>query len=206
MTSEKRTWAYKEGFSIDATEPSSIVHEAFDRKLVARRSRIIDLGAGANPRNALFLARSLECSIDIVDLEAPNFPTDVSDDILGRIKSFVQPVQEFEFGESTYDFAILARLIQYLTKEELSDLLGRVSNGLRMKGTMALSYTAEGGIHERAKEYAIDTYQYDIDEVQELIAECGLETIHLQEGSSQSTHVPHAGVRALTYDILAQKV
>jgi len=199
-------WAYDSGFSIETVEPSGVVRLALHLGVIGNNTKVLNLGCGKNPRNALFLAHLYGCSIDAIDLEQPDFPNDITPETFQRINFKQGSILDFDYGRETYQAAVMARLIQYLSPEEIDLLLSKVSESLLPQGGIALSYTAQGGILNRSGEYNIQTFAHPIDSVTHLLEQKGLSIKVLLPGTSKSTHVPHAGEEAVTFDIVAQKV
>ncbi|OGK29242.1 hypothetical protein A3D06_00400 [Candidatus Roizmanbacteria bacterium RIFCSPHIGHO2_02_FULL_40_9] len=198
-------WAYDEGFRIDTVMPSAVVLRAVERGLIPHECRVVDLGCGKNPRNALYLAGKLDCHVDAVDLEPVDLPQGLSRDVRRRMRFFQSPVTEFELARARYEAAVLARLIQYVSPQDLELLMLRLHASLTQGGSMTLSYTAEGGILTKGDEYGIDVFQHPIDAVGQLLTDTGFEVLNVQQGALFSTSVPHAGTEAVTYDVLAKK-
>ena len=198
-------WGYDHGFSIDTILPSIVIARAVERGLIPERGRVADLGCGKNPRNALYLAGKFGCHVDAVDLEPIELPEGLSQDVRRRITFFQTPVMEFELARARYEAVVLARLIQYLSPKNVEILMCRIHESLTTNGSMALSYTAEGGILNKGNEYGIDVFTHPVDEVEQRLTDTGFEILDIQQGALLSTSVPHAGTRAVTYDILARK-
>lgn len=198
-------WAYDKGFRIDQVKPSQVVLNAVERKLIHFGNNILDLGCGKNPRNAIALAANLQCFVDGVDLEPAELPDGMPDEVLQRMRFHQISVLDFEYKPETYHVAILARLLQYLPSEDLAVLMRKVYQSLLPNGAALVSYTAKGGVLSKGSEYNIQTFAHPINEVEELLNNSGFSIISLEPGASQSTHVPHAGEPAETYDIIAQK-
>ena len=178
---------------------------ALNLGVIKSGSRVLDLGCGKNPRNALFLAYLYGCSIDAIDLEQPIFPDNLPSEVQEKIAFKQGSVLEFDYQREIYQAVVMARLIQYLSPDEMGLLLSKVSESLLPLGGVALSYTAQGGILNRSGEYNIQTYAHPTESVTDLLEQKGLSVKVLQPGASQSTHVPHAGEQAVTFDIVAQK-
>src|SRR3989344_4105449 len=198
-------WAYDAGFSIETVEPSSVVRLALQMRLIPIYGKVLDLGCCKNPRNAIFLAHQHYCTVDAIDLEQPDFPDNLPLATRKEIVFRQGSVLEFEYAKGTYQVAILARLIQYLSPQEMESLFSKVGEALLSDGIICLSYTAQGGILNKSHEYNITTFSHPIDKVKELLRQKGLAVTFLQQGTNQSTHVPHTGEPALTYDLIAQK-
>ncbi len=193
-------WAYRRGFSISANEPSMVVRRTFDRGLITPGARVVDLGCGRNPRNALFLAEQ-GFQVDCVDIARVDMHPTVARRFAGRIACHEASALEFELTAKRYGGAVLARLLQYVPPDELEPLMTRVAHSLVPGGALMLSYTAEGGIHRFAEDYQISTYQHPIEVVSDVLGQSFMD-IDITEGARQSTNVPHDAL-ALTYDITA---
>lgn len=200
-----KAWAYDKDFEIDSTQPSQIVREAVRMGLIGAQDRVVDLGCGKNPRNALYLATNFACTVEGIDIEPVVIPENTPDLVRQRMAFHEQPVMDFALPANSYQAAILARLIQYLPPDEVSRLIGNVSNALTSEGAFLLSYTAQGGIMNKADQYEIETFAHPIASIQETLTASGLSVITLREGTPKSTSTPHAGEPAITYDILAKK-
>lgn len=198
-------WGYDKDFSINTQNPSEIVRDAVKMRLIGARNRVLDLGCGKNPRNALYLATHFSCQVDGIDLEVPQIPPKTPDFVENKMRFTESSVMDSEFGQEVYDAALLTRLIQYLSSQELSVLLHRVSASLKPQGVIALSYTAAGGILNRKAAYEIETFSHPLEDVQSTLQTAGFTIVTINQGKLQSTHVPHSGEPALTYNILAQK-
>ncbi len=198
-------WAYETGFAMYSNDPSSVVRNAVHKGLIKPKARVVDLGCGKLPRNAFYLADRQECTVDGVDLEEPDRPSGMPLQVARRLTFHQMPVMDFPLEPETYDAAVLARLIQYLSPDELAVLMPRLGSALRDESVVALNYTAEGGILSRQSEYRVDMYAHPVDEVALLLESSGFDILSLEPGATTSTNVPHAGTPAVTYDILAQK-
>lgn len=197
-------WAYDEGFRIDTVMPSAAVLRAVERGLIPRESRVVDLGCGKNPRNALYFAGRRQCYVDGVDLEPVEIPKGAPDTIRHRMNFHQMSVMDFALDPETYHTALLARLIQYLSPEDMRLLIGRVHSSLSPGGVMLVSYTAEGGIHNRASQYGIETFFHPIEDFKTLLTDTGFQIASFEDGVAFSTSVPHQE-QAVTYDLVVQK-
>lgn len=194
---------YERGFRIDSEKPSDVVLTAIAQRLILPEDRVLDLGCGKNPRNAVYLARDLNCQVDGIDEEQPELPNDSQ--IARNLNLKEGSIFDLEYPENTYQVALLARLIQYLSLEDLEQLIKNVHQTLVPQGILLLSYTAEGGVLARGKDYEIEAYAHPVTTVLKLLKESGFKIESTEIGSSQSTFVPHKGEPAITYDIIAQK-
>lgn len=199
-------WGYDRGFRIHTSTPSEVVRKAIRERFIRPRDRVVDLGSGKSLRNAIYLAANFNCLVDAIDLEPPETPLDTPEVVLKCIHFTQCSVLNYEYIEGTYQAAILARLIQYLSPEDLRLLIQQISRSLVPKGLMLLSYTAQGGILSRGGGYGVETFVHPIEKVRSVLENSGLSIITLDNGVPRSTYVPHQGEPALTYDIIARKV
>ena len=199
-------WGYDHGFRMDVESPSQVVQLAIARGLILYGDHIVDLGSGQNPRNAIFLATNMDCCVDGVDLAPAVIPPTIPVPARERITLQQGSVMDFELRPDTYQAAILTRLIQYLSTEQLIELMLRVHDSLTDRGALILSYTASGGILNRTAEYQIQAYAHPIDTLETLLEDIGFIVLSRIRGADHSTNVPHAGEVAVTYDILAERL
>lgn len=183
-------------FSINTLEPSVIVKMLESH--LEKNARVADVGCGAG-RNSLYLAAS-GCSIDASDIVDLGWLPEGLVNVTFQKKT----ADEALFGQATYDAIIMARLIQYLTKEELLAVFVAAHRSLKKHGWLAISYTASGGITD-LDHYTFKKHKYSLSKVKTVLADVGFNVRECSSGSMTTRHVPHQ-VALESYDILAQKM
>ncbi len=199
-------WGYDNGFRILEEKPSQVVQKAIAKGIIHSGNRILDLGCGKNPRNAIYLSANLGCFVDGVDLEQVEIPTGTTKKAVGLLRFHQSSVLDFQYQTEAYQIAILARLIQYLPEKDLRLLLSKVYQSLLPNGFALISYTAQGGILTKGADYDVNTFAYPIKKVKKLLKDSGFRTVEIDDGAPISTHVPYAGTFAKTYDIISQRI
>lgn len=129
-------------FNIRSVEASKVVQQL--TKLLPADGQVLDLGCGEG-RNALFLAGK-GYNVDCVDLHDAHFLDNQPREIAGLINFTTGSIMEYRFPADRYVGVVMARLIQYISPEQLEPLLRNVANSLISHGKLALSYTASGGV------------------------------------------------------------
>jgi ubiquinone/menaquinone biosynthesis C-methylase UbiE len=191
-------WKRYEDFSIDTLLPSKVVMEGSS---ILPEGMILDCGCGQG-RNTLFFVRE---GREVVALDAKDegWYRGLHDAIKQNISFHNMDILKFRFEDSAYAGVVMSRLIQYFKQADMEWLLQCAANALQPKGILMLSYTASGGIHDATSK--VDMYPYPKEHVLEVIADAGMEILTCSPGTPSSTHVPHSGLPAETYDILARR-
>lgn len=196
---KKHKWetAWKDKkFNIGTSVPSILVskHEG----LLKDGDRILDIGCG-NGRNSIYLANKgyeVDC-FDVVDLDwLKNSSHKIQKKINFRKSNFL----EYPYKASQYRVIIVARVIQYLRKEELTSLLEKIKHSIRPDGFLLLSYNTKGGIFNK-EDIDVPKYSYPIENIEVLLKSI-FKNIIVTEGSKISRHVNYND-EILTFDIYA---
>lgn len=171
-------------FSINTTEPSSLVSEFAEE--IPANSRVADIGCGAG-RNAIFLASrgaQVEAS-DIVDLDwRPKLPKPIRD----RIEFQIAPAAELTLEPDSYQAILMMRLLQYLSPEEIEVLTIKVAQSLKVGG-IALASFVTGNISQTVKD-AVAVYTHSAGYIQRGFELAGMTTVIRRHYHTADTHVP----------------
>jgi len=189
--------AYHEGYRIFATNPSGVVIECLNG--LPEKSTVLDLGCG-NGRNAIAAALQGH-SVTAVDFVDAGFAKYLDQEISHLVDFHVASVTKFPIEEGAYDAIIMTRLLQYLQKEEVGDIITRSAKGLKRNGKLVVSYTASGGIFEQTQ-IILSAYQHTLDAVVADIEENGLNILDIMFGEKKTTHVPYSG-KTEVYELIA---
>lgn len=200
-------WAYDERFNINTVEPSTLVLDAtVNFEIITQGQAVLDLGGGENPRNTVFLAHEFQCKVNAYDLQPIIYPDPLPPkETLDRIIFHEGDILQAAFPEGN-DTALLIRLIQYISPDNLPAFLLKVTRALNTGGNILISYTAEGGILSKLEQYKIDGYSHSIDVVRNHLLDCGFAIKLIREGANKSTNVPHSNTPAKTFEIIGEKV
>jgi SAM-dependent methyltransferase len=177
---------YKSGeFSINTKKPSSLVVE-FEEQILPE-SRVADIGCGAG-RNAVYLAsRGYQISAsDIVDL---GWHSQLNETLRSKIDFEVTDTSNLSLQEEAFGGALMMRLLQYLSPEELSLLTQRVNSCLLVGGIAVASYVVSGG--KDKSRFGIQQYNHTPEDIVELWQDSGLEVIENRNFSTVSQHIPY---------------
>lgn len=184
----------KETFEIKTNKPSVIIEKYRDKFQIG--DKVLDIGCG-NGRNSRFLA-SLGCEVDCFDVKNLNWTENLSEGLRNKIHFSKEDINSFDYKKEKYKSIILARIIQYLSEEELKNLISKLHLSLTNTGFILMSFTSSGGIFDR-KEIEVPKYQYTIEQVKNLLSE-KFEKVLVFEGSNKSQNVNYSE-EAKTYDI-----
>jgi len=189
--------AYKDkSFEITTKKPSIVVAKYKDR--FSMGDNVLDVGCG-NGRNTIFLS-SLGCNIDCFDVADLEWKDKLPGDIKDKINFSKNVVNSFEYKANKYKSVIIARIIQYLNKEELNTFIDNVCISLTQNGFLLLSFSSDGGIFNQ-EQIKVPKYKYSIEEIKQLLENKFNEVI-VEEGSKKSESVNYNS-EISSYDIFA---
>lgn len=184
-------------FEITTEKPSVIVENYKDQ--FSKGDNVLDIGCG-NGRNAIFLS-SLGCNVDCFDVADLQWKEKLDQDIKDRINFSRNTIDNFNYELSKYKSVIIARVIQYLNKEELKNLINNVCLSLTNDGFLLLSFTSNGGIFNQDK-IIVPKYKYSIEEIKELLNN-KFKEVDVKEGAKKSQSVNYEDT-INAYDIFAR--
>lgn len=184
-------------FEITTNKPSVIVENYKDQ--FNQGDDVLDIGCG-NGRNAIFLS-SLGCNVDCFDVADLQWKEKLDSDIKNRINFSKNTIDNFTYEVNKYKSVIIARVIQYLNKEELESLINNVFLSLTGDGFLLLSFNSNGGIFNQDK-IKVPKYQYSIEEIKELL-DGKFKEVDIKEGAKKSQSVNYES-DINTYDIFAK--
>lgn len=172
------------------SNPSQVVKTA--EVLIPKNAKVLDLGCGGG-RNSVYLALKGHnvTAIDVADLgwseglENVNF-------IKGSVLEEVFP--------NNIDLIIMARLIAYLSFDELEALLNKCTRSLKQGGRLAFSYVVNGGIFTQ-NQIKVPKYKHELQKVKELLGEIGFKIIFCKSGGTKSKYV-NFDAQIESYDIV----
>lgn len=196
---EKWERAYNEKkFSIKTDEPSLLVNEVLS--CLKPNSRILDLGCG-NGRNSIFLAKGGH-QVDAIDVADLEFMKNIPEEIKKKI-NFSKGSVLREFNPDSYNLVIAARLLQYLSPNEVKLLIASIAPSIIDGGKLLISYNTAGGIFDR-KDIQVEKYSHSIDCIETVLKENAFKNIDIRQGGNMSKYVPYEGP-IKTFDIIATK-
>jgi len=175
--------AYKQGkFAVTTRKPSVIVK--INGKLFSSGDKVLDIGCG-NGRNAIFLAEK-GCDVNAIDIADIDWVNCLSNSIKKYIHFKKINLNDFKWNKK-YDGIILTRVIQYLSSDELIDLVKNIHANLTDRGIFLLNFTSKGGIRNRS-EINVPKFSHDIKEVKKLL-EKYFADLQISHGATHSIHV-----------------
>ena len=139
----------------------------------------------------------MDC-FDVADLQ---WKEKLDQDIKDRINFSRNTIDNFNYELSKYKSVIIARVIQYLNKEELKNLINNVCLSLTNDGFLLLSFTSNGGIFNQDK-IIVPKYKYSIEEIKELLNN-KFKEVDVKEGAKKSQSVNYEDT-INAYDIFAR--
>lgn len=194
----EKAWENKK-FEIKTLQPSVIVERHKDKFYSG--DAVLDVGSG-NGRNSIYLA-GLGCKVDSFDVSDMGWTDSLDPDLKEKISFTKSDIMDYPYAVGKYKAVIMARVIQYLDREELNYLLDKTVSGLDADGFLLLSYTSQGGIFDQD---AIDVpkYNYSIEDVEKMLRD-RFKTVEITAGANKNTHVNYDG-QIVSYDIYAAGV
>lgn len=200
MFMENHPWEkayFNNSFKITTNKPSVIVERYKDR--FNKGDNVLDIGCG-NGRNAIFLS-SLGCNVDCFDVVDLQWKEKLDPDIKNKINFSKNKIDNFNYKANKYKSVVIARVIQYLNKEELKSLINEVCLSLTDDGFLLLSFNSYGGIFNQ-DQIKVPKYQYSIEEIIKLL-NGKFKEIDIKEGAKKSQSVNYeSDINA--YDIFAK--
>ena len=184
-------------FTITTSEPSFIVQKHKDK--VSSGDLVLDVGRG-NGRNSIFLANQ-GCFVDCFDVADLKWHSALPKELKERIRFSQKDILDYKYELNKYKIIIVARIIQYLNKEELFFLVDHVSKSLQKGGYLLLSFTADGGIFNR-EEIHVQKHRYSIEEIKSLLL-TRFSEVSIAKGATKNKHVNYEE-GLLSYDISAK--
>ena len=187
--------AYTDGFLVNTPKPSEVILLAQD--LLPKSGKVLDIGCG-NGRNTIYFAKKgyFVDAIDIVDLD---FLKEIPKELLSFVNYKRISCLDYSF-DSKYDIIVMARLIQYLTIDELDLLFKKATSSLK-QGYILLSYSATG--KTISEKYGVNKYNHPLPLVLGLVEKHNLKAITIKEGNKVGIHLSYKE-DAITYDIVLQ--
>jgi 2-polyprenyl-3-methyl-5-hydroxy-6-metoxy-1,4-benzoquinol methylase len=191
---------YDKGFSINTSNESKIL--SLGNEFIQKKCRALDMGCG-NGRNSIYLAE-LGCSVDAIDLVDLDFVKNLSDNIKNKINFEKKPIKDINMRDGEYGVILIARVIQYLDQNSLSELFSQCRKGLNKNGVLFISYVSSGGI-VLSKKYNVERYDYTIDFIKNILEENGLRAVKVFSGSTHSKYVSYS-VPMTSYDLIVKSI
>ena len=111
-------------------------------------------------------------------------------------------IDNFDWDTKKYDVVVVLRVIQYLSSDQLQDLIKNIQKHLTDQGSLLISYTSKGGIHNKSK-IDVPKFSYDIKYVKELLEKYFIH-VHILKGATSSVHVGY-NEPVESYDIICSK-
>ncbi len=183
-------------FKITTLSPSVLVGRY--KHLLQEGDYVLDVGCG-NGRNALFLS-SIGCFIDSFDVADLDW---LDSSTYKKINFQKSTVLDFDYKNDTYHCIVIARVIQYLNKEELLYLFKKIKDSLNKRGFLLLSFSSEGGIFNK-ETITVPKFHYKVDEIEVLLRELFNEIV-ITKGSTKNLHVNYTE-DVVSYDIFATNI
>jgi len=191
----EKAWEDKK-FSIKTLIPSMLVSKY--KKKLKQGDRVLDIGCG-NGRNAIYLARQ-GCKIDCFDVMDLKWKKELAGDLQEKINFRKSSILEYPYDVSKYQAVILTRVIQYLSRKELSFLIEKIRYGLKPNGFLLLNYNTKGGIFNKEK-IDVPTFSYPLHQIKQLL-HTAFKKVIATEGSKRNKYVNYSD-NILTFDIYA---
>jgi len=188
--------AYSNGFLVDTEKPSEVIKLA--ENFFPKSGNVLDIGCG-NGRNTIYFAKK-GCFVDAIDIVDLDFLKEIPKELLSLVNFKKISCLDYSFT-SKYDIIIMARLIQYLTVDELDLLFKKATSSLKKKGYILLSYSATGKmVYEK---YGVNKYNHPLSLILNFVNKYNLQVITLKEGNKVGVHLSYKE-DAITYDIILQ--
>ena len=195
------TWAdlYEKLYLMSPKDPSDIVVEGFQK--VKTPCKVLDIACGRG-RNSVYAA-SLGCEVDAIDIEDVNIFRTLENKIGERINFSKKSIMDFGIKESNYGTVIATRFFQYISPENIQELLKRIGKGLVEDGLLMANYTANGGMLSR-NDIEIEKYHHDLRHITDELYGNSLNLELIRKGEDTSTVLPERP-EVETYEFLARK-
>jgi len=193
----EQAWEDKK-FNIETLVPSVLVSKY--EKDLKPDDWVLDIGCG-NGRNSIYLVKR-SCNVDCFDVIDLGWENQLPKDLQEKIHFTKSNLVKYVYTHSKYKVVIVARVIQYLTPEELTFLFEKIKYCIKPDGFLLLSYNTQGGIFNR-EEIDVQKHSYSIGYVRSLLKDIFKE-VAITEGSKKSQHVNYSD-DILTFDIYASR-
>ncbi len=192
------TDAYKEGFEVGLERPSTAVRAG--RESLTGISRILDIGCGKG-RNSIYAA-TFGHAVDAVDIEDLDFLKGVDPKVSDRIIFYQDSMFHFPIELGAYKGIILTRIIQYVSPDDLPDLISACVLGLEKDGLLMMCYTSSGGLPQ--ERLSVPRWEHSLDFVTDMLFGYGMELTFYQPGPT-TTSCPGPKYPVKSHDMVATK-
>lgn len=186
---------YKQGFKINSYKPSEVIKFIPSEK--NKNSFILDLGCG-NGRNSLYFSKN-ENEIDCID---------VVDSITEKIKNlrnihfYKKDIRKINYPINKYDIVLMVRLIQYISKRDLKNLIRKIGKSMKKRGLLVITYTFSGGIFNQ--KYPLKLWRHRLSNLINLLEKNNFEIVFVRNGGKETSHVPYKE-KVKIYELIARK-
>jgi SAM-dependent methyltransferase len=171
-------------FSIDTNEPSELVAEFVDE--FPDGGKVIDIGCGSG-RNAVYLA-SLGFNVDAFDIVDLGWHAQTPPKLRDHIKFTTASAENLGLETRKYSAALMMRLLQYLSPQELTVLTQQVSRSLVLGG-LALATFVTDGVSETVSR-AVPVFNHLPESVNAGFEHEGLHNVLSRQFRTVSKHIP----------------
>jgi 2-polyprenyl-3-methyl-5-hydroxy-6-metoxy-1,4-benzoquinol methylase len=192
----EKAWEDK-SFVIKTFEPSVLVSKY--GKNLNPGDFVLDVGCG-NGRNSIYLAKQ-GCFVDCFDVADLEWRENLPEDTKKRINFTKSSVLEYSYPSFKYQAVIVARMIQYLDRNELEFLFNKIVSSLKPGGFLLLSYNTKGGIFDQ-KGIKVPKYSYAIENIEALLRR-RFKNIIINKTSAKSMHTNYDSDDMCAFDICA---